>query len=290
MKFLIAIKNKDEESQNILNIGCKIAEGFSADLTICYVGKKSKAIIEGEVNLTRLSMSEWNIYHPGVDVLEWAFNILKNNGFTNNINFNHNDLREESDHIRLIIPQTTNYQIKLILREGDLLSELNNEIKQNSFDIAIIGAPMKKRMTQKIVQFLNTSIFFVKNFKQNFNYKILLCVDDSKASKRAVIFSKRISQQFNANITLITVSKTDIFGKDYKNAHNWAKNYLQRGNINYKSIFTKGNPVDIFLKKSGKDHIIIMGKAKKNEIIKFIMGSKPIHTAQKADCPIILIN
>ena len=77
MKFLIAIKNTNDESKNILEIGCKIAEGFSADLTICYVGKRSRALIEEDVNLARLSMAEWNIYHPGLEVLEWAFNILK---------------------------------------------------------------------------------------------------------------------------------------------------------------------------------------------------------------------
>ena len=62
MKFLLAIKNIDDESKNILEIGCKIAEGFSADLTICYVGKKSKALIEGDVSLARKSLTEWNIY------------------------------------------------------------------------------------------------------------------------------------------------------------------------------------------------------------------------------------
>ena len=46
MKFLIALKNTKDDSKNILDIGCKIAEAFSADLTICFVGKKSKAIIE----------------------------------------------------------------------------------------------------------------------------------------------------------------------------------------------------------------------------------------------------
>ena len=51
MKFLIAIKNTKEESKNILEIGCKIAEGFSADLIICYIGKQSKALIEGDVIL-----------------------------------------------------------------------------------------------------------------------------------------------------------------------------------------------------------------------------------------------
>ena len=27
-----------------------------------------------------------------------------------------------------------------------------------------------------------------------------------------------------------------------------------------------------------------------NEIIKFVLGSKPIHTAQRANCPVLLVN
>ena len=69
MKFLIALKNTTDESKNILEIGCKIAEGFSADLTICYIGKQSRALIEGDVNLARQTLSEWNIHHPGLEVL-----------------------------------------------------------------------------------------------------------------------------------------------------------------------------------------------------------------------------
>ena len=145
-------------------------------------------------------------------------------------------------------------------------------------------------MTQKIAQFLDTSIFFVKNFNPNWNYKILLCVDDSRATKRAVIFSTRISKQFSADITAITVSKTSFFGKGYRNAYLWAERYLKRVNITFESKLLSGNPVDIFVEEAQEDHIIIMGKAKGNEIIKFVLGSKPIHTAQKANCPVLLVN
>ena len=290
MKFLIAIKNTNDESKNILDIGCKIAEGFSADLTICYVGKPSKALIEGDVNLARLSMAEWNIYHPGLEVLEWAFNILKENGFAPETEFDVKNLVEENGRIRMVLPKTTDYQIRLVLREGDLLSELNHEVKLGAFDIAIIGSPQRKRMTQKIAQFLDTSIFFVKNFNPNWNYKILLCVDDSRATKRAVIFSTRISKQFSADITSVTVSKTSFFGKGYRNAHLWAERYLKRINITFESKLLSGNPVDVFVEEAQEDHIIIMGKAKGNEIIKFVFGSKPIHTAQKANCPVLLVN
>ena len=290
MKFLIALKNTNNESKNILEIGCKIAEGFSADLTICYIGKQSRALIEGDVNLARLSMAEWNIYHPGLDVLEWAFNILKEKGFAPDTTFDVQNLVEDKDRIRMVLPKTTDYQIRLVLREGELLTELNKEVKLGVYDIAIIGSPKRKRMTQKISQFLDASIFFVKNFNPNLDYKILLCVDDSRATKRAVIFSTRISKQFSADITTVTVSKTSFFGKGYRNAHIWAERYLKRKNITFESRLLSGNPVDVFIKEAGENHIIIMGKAKGNEILKFIFGSKPIHTAQHANCSVLLVN
>jgi len=290
MKFLIALKNTTDESKNILEIGCKIAEGFSADLTICYIGKQSRALIEGDVNLARQTLSEWNIYHPGLEVLEWAFKILKDKGFAPDSEFNIENLVEDKGRIRMVIPKTTNYQIRLVLREGDLLSELNKEVKHGGCDIVIMGSPNRKRMTNKISQFLDTSIFFVKNFNPDWNYKILLCVDDSRATKRAVILSTRISKQFDAEIILLTVSKTSFFGKGYRNAHTWAERYLKRVGIPFEPKLISGNPVDVFVKEAGEDHIIIMGKAKGNEILKFILGSKPIHTAQRANCPVLLVN
>ena len=115
MKFLIAIKNKDNKSRNVLEIGCKIAEGFSADLTICYVGKKSQAFIEGDVKLAGKSLAEWNIYHPGLEVLEWAFNILKGKDFMGDAEFNVENLVENSGRIHMVLPKTKNYQIHLVL-------------------------------------------------------------------------------------------------------------------------------------------------------------------------------
>ena len=77
MNFLIIIKDTSEQSKNILQIGARIANAFSANLSIIHVGKRSKAIIEGEVNLARITMGEWNILHPGIEVLNWAYETLK---------------------------------------------------------------------------------------------------------------------------------------------------------------------------------------------------------------------
>ena len=77
MNFLIIIKDTSEQSKNILQIGAKVANAFSANLSIIHVGKKSKAMIEGEVSLARITMGEWNILHPGIEVLNWAYETLK---------------------------------------------------------------------------------------------------------------------------------------------------------------------------------------------------------------------
>ena len=225
-----------------------------------------------------------------MEVLEWAFNILKEKGFAPDTEFDVQNLVEDKGRIRMVLPKTTDYQIRLVLREGELLSELNKEVKHGEFDIAILGAPKRKRMTHKIAQFLDTSIFFVKNFKPSWEYKILLCVDDSRATKRAVILSTRISKQFNAEVIALTVSKTSFFGKGYRNAHSWAERYLKRVGIPFNSKLLNGNPVDVFVQEAGEDHIIIMGKDKGNELIKFAFGSKPIHTAQGANCPVLMVN
>ena len=290
MKFLIALKDKSDESKDILDFGCKIAEGFSADLTICYIGKQSKALIEGDINLARKNLAEWNIYHPGLEILEWAFTILKEKGFAPETQFNLDSLVEEHGRFRMFLPETTSYKIRLVLREGELLSELNKEVKYGDFDITIMGTPSKKRMSHKIIQFLDTSIFFVRNINPNLNYRILLCVDDSRATKRAVILSTRVSKQFGAEITSLTVSKTSFFRRGYKNAHTWADRYLKRTGINFTSKLLIGNPVEVFINESKDDHIIIMGKAKGSEMTKFIIGSKPIRTVQKSKCPILLVN
>ena len=70
----------------------------------------------------------------------------------------------------------------------------------------------------------------------------------------------------------------------------WATRYLTRVNINFNSKLLTGNPVDIFINEAKDDHIIIMGKAKGKEIVKFFLGSKPIHTVQKSNCPTLLVN
>ncbi|NQU68481.1 MAG: universal stress protein [Candidatus Marinimicrobia bacterium] len=291
MRFLIAIKDTTPESKNILHIGVKIANGFGADLSVIFVGKKSSAIIEGDVALARLSLSEWHIYHPGLEILKWAFESIKEFGFLSNdhTEFDPANLIEESGRIRMVLPQSSGEKIRLLLREGELLNELHKETQYRDYELAIIGNPFKKRMTHKLIQFLDTSVFIIKNINPTWNYKILLCVDDSAATKRAIIFGAIISRQFDAPIHAITVSKTKKFGKGYRNASRWVQKYLRMQKLPHTISMITGRPTEVFLREASTDHIIVMGKSTGGELKQFFKGSKPIHTAQKAKSPILLV-
>lgn len=293
MNFLITIKDTSQQSKNILQIGAKIANAFSANLSIVHVGKKSKAMIEGDVNLARITMGEWNILHPGVEVLNWAYEALKE---LNTIEIDPDAKLKPENYINhtkritLNIPQSSGQNVELILREGQMIEETSKDIDEFKYDLAILGCPRKKRHIHQVVQFFNTSVLIVKNFNKDWTYKIQLCVDDSQATKRAVVFGTKIANHYKKEVKLLTVSKTNLFKSGYRNAHRWAQKYLKRSQIDCESLLISGNPVEIISTEAGDDHIIIMGKAKNNEFIKYIWGSKPIHVAQKANAPVLLIN
>jgi len=293
MNFLIIIKDTSEQSKNILQIGAKIANAFSANLSIIHVGKKSKALIEGEVNLARITMGEWNILHPGIEVLNWAYETLRKFDtikIDSDIALKPEDYMNHTKRIILSLPQSSGKIVELILREGELIEEVSKDIDGFKYNLVIIGCPQKKRNTHQVVQFFNTSVLIVKNFRKNWDYNIQLCVDDSRATKRAVVFGARIANHYEKEVKLLTVSKTNLFKSGYQNAHRWAQKYLKRSNVTSDSLLISGSPVDIIVSEASDDHIIIMGKAKGNEFLKYIWGSKPIHVAQKANCPVLLIN
>jgi len=293
MNFLIIIKDTSQQSKNILQTGAKVANAFSANLSIIHVGKKSKAMIEGEVSLARITMGEWNILHPGIEVLNWAYETLKEFD-TIEIDADNElkpvDYVNHTKRIILSLPQSSGRNVELILREGEMIEEISKDIDEFKYDLAILGCPKKKRSIHQVVQFFNTSVLLVKNFQKNSKYKIQLCVDDSRATKRSVIFGAKIAMHYKKEVKLLTVSKTNLFKSGYRNAHRWAQKYLKRAQVDCESLLISGNPVDIIITEAGDDHIIIMGKAKKNEFFKYIWGSKPIHVAQKANAPVLLIN
>ena len=98
---------------------------------------------------------------------------------------------------------------KISLRNGDIIKELRDEVDAYEYDLTIIGGSAKRSMSHDMIQYINSSIFVVNNFNKTINYKILLAVDDSPGTKKAVKYGVRVAQAFGIKVQIITVNEDD---------------------------------------------------------------------------------
>ncbi|MBT4308070.1 MAG: universal stress protein [Candidatus Marinimicrobia bacterium] len=293
MKILIAVSNK-EYSGPTLRVGIRVARAFKASTTIVDVGEKVSEFNAKVVGLSQERLESWNFDRPGVDVLEWAFEFLAEKKFIEpteiEAGFPKNTLVDTGgNRSEVYLKGTICENVNLILRNGEIISELRDEVAGHQYDVTIIGGSKKRRMAHDLIQYIDSSIFIVNQFDPDKLYKILLAVDDSKGTRKAVKYGARVAQAFNIDVDILTISKTEHFGEDYKNAAERAAKFIRRCGINYKNIYKVGDPSEVIKEVAGNNHIIVMGTSTRNPLKKFFKGSKPLKVMENCHCPILIV-
>ena len=293
MKFLIAV-GSEKYSAPTLQLGMEVASAFNASVTVVKVGSRISEYSASLVKLAHERMGEWDFDRPGVDVLEWAFKFLSDNhyitpsivekGFPKNTLIDTGNNRAE-----VYLQGTTGSDVSLILRNGDTISELREEVSHGNFDVTIIGGSKKRRMAHDLIQYLDSSIFVVNQYDQKKSYKLLIAVDDSLHTEKAVKYGVRVSQAFDVNVDMVTVSKTGSFNSEDRSATNRAKKLMTRMGIQYEVHLLKGDTNNVIKKTAGDDHIIVMGASTKNPLVKFFTGSKPLKIMKNCPCPVLIV-
>ena len=293
MKILIAISSK-EYSEPTLDVGMNIARVLKASTTIVDVGQKISEFSMKDVSLVNELMETWDIDRPGVDVLEWAYNYLLENQFIEEKSMKDGfpkNLLIESDSGRseVLLKGLTLENLSLILRNGDIIKELRDEVDAYEYDLTIIGGSGKRSMSHDMIQYINSSIFIVNNFNKDIDYRILLAVDDSPGISKAVKYGVRVAQAFNIKVEIITISKDENFSEGYKRASSNAAKMMRRCGLEAEVNFEIGQPVETIIERAGNNHIVIMGASTQSPLTKFFIGSKPLEVMQNSDCPILIV-
>ena len=293
MKILIAISSK-EYSGPTLDVGMNIARALKSSTTIVDVGQKISEFSLKDVSMANEVMESWDMDRPGVDVLEWAYNYLSKNQFIEEQSikdgFPKNLLIERgSGRAEVLLKGSALENLSLILRNGDIIKELRDEVHNYSYDLTIIGGSGKRDMAHDMIQYIDSSIFVVNNFNKNENYKILLAVDDSPGTAKAVKYGVRVAQAFNIKVNIVTISKDEHFSESDKKASAKAAKMMRRSGVDAETIFKIGDPAETIIEISGTNHIIIMGASSQSPIAKFFMGSKPLDVMSKCGCPILIV-
>ena len=293
MKFLIAIGSKDYSGPT-LELGMRIAKSFNAAVDIVYVGERVSAFSTAEVILAQENLENWELDRKGVDVLHWAYEYLFENEYINldseNSDFNMDKLiQTDDDRCELHLKGRMTQEVGLILRNGDIIQQLRDEVKRSSIDCTIIGGSGERQMAHDLVQFIDSSIFVVKNYNSTQDYKILCAIDDSPDTNRARKYAVRVSQALDIGVELLTVSQIDVFNSGYKEAANQAAKFMRRSGINSKNLFEIGDPPEIIVNTAGVNRLIIMGASRRSPIKKFFKGSKPLEVMENCNCPILIV-
>lgn len=292
MNILIAIGGK-EYSKPTLDLGMKIANSFEATTTIAYVGKKISQFSEKDVSVVHQNLDDRELYRPGVRTLEWAYDFLESKNYIkkkdSNINFSdHLIIDEENSRMRVILKGSHSNKIDLILRTGEIIDQLKTEVERNNHDITIIGGGGNNGMHHKLVQFIDSSVMVVKNYSVNKKYKILLPVNNSLGSNKAIEIAQQFAKSKKMAVEIITVLENKPSDEKLKNILKRTQKKFTNNGIKNSAIILEGDPVKTVVKYAKDDSLVMLGVSPKNPILKYFFGSKPISIAQQCNCPVLI--
>ena len=292
MNILIAIGGK-EYSKPTLDLGMKIANSFEASTTIAYVGKKISQFSEKDVSVVHQNLDDRELYRPGVRTLEWAYDFLESKNYIkkkdSNVNFSdHLIIDEENSRMRVILKGSHSNKIDLILRTGEIIDQLKTEVERNNHDITIIGGGGNNGMHHKLVQFIDSSVMVVKNYSVNKKYKILLPVNNSLGSNKAIEIAQQFAKSKKMAVEIITVLENKPSDEKLKNILKRTQTKFTNSGIKNSAIILEGDPVQTVVKYAKDDSLVMLGVSPKNPILKYFFGSKPISIAQQCNCPVLI--
>ena len=266
MKILIAIGGK-EFSKPTLDLGMKIANSFKSSTTIAYVGKKISQFSEKDVSVVHQNLDDRELYRPGIRTLEWAYDFLISKKYIEDKELNKfNDyllVDEENSRMKVLLKGQQSDNIDLIMRTGEIIEQLKNEVEKNNHDITIIGGGGNKGIHQKLIQFIDSSVFVVKNYSVNKTYKILLPVNESKGSDMAIETAINFAKSYKLDVEIISVPEDRKSIDEVEKILSKTKEKFSKNKIKSKTKIIEGGAVDSIVNYANDDSIVILGVSPK---------------------------
>lgn len=292
MKFLLCIGG-GEMSHDTIATGGKIAAAFHSDLSVLYVEAKKAGSMTGFLDMSRMKLSEWEIELPGVKVLQYAEQVLKDMNLlevdeSGDMVEKHSLRPDINGAYELHALGKQGENIRLRLREGDIIDEVIKEVELGGYNLVFMGASKERRLVHRMIQFISPSLFITKNLR-DIDYRFLFAVDDSELSRRALYLGSKAAKFLKSEATLLSVvDKEENIGMGEVCLAKGEK-ILKRMNIPYTTKIVIGDPIETIIKEAGDDHIIAMGSSKKSQLSKFFKATKAVKVVQDCNCPVLIV-
>ena len=293
MKILIAIGSK-KFSKPTLRLGMKVAQAFNAKTTIIDVGEKISEFSSHLVELAQDQMESWDFDPPGVDVLEWAFNYLSDNKLIDSkqieTGFPKNRLIDDGEDRKLVyLSGTVCEDVNLILRNGDIISELREEVQFGKYDVTILGKSRMRNMSHDLLQYINSSVLIVNNYDNEKFDKILLPLNDSSGMMKVAKYAIRVSLALEVGIEILTVTSEEESDLEGRSKIDKIVKLIRRSKVKHSHRIEEGDIVEQIINRAGKDKIIVMKASSMSPIRRYFKGSIPLSVMNECDVPILIV-
>ena len=293
MKILIAIGSKDF-SKPTLKLGMKVAQAFNAKTTIIDVGEKISEFSSQLVELAQDQLESWDFDAPGVDVLEWAFNYLSQNKLIDTkqteTGFPKNRLIDDGEGRKMVyLSGTACEDVNLILRNGDIIAELREEVQFGEYDVTILGKSRKRNMSHDLLQYINSSILIVNDYEDQKFDKILLPLDYKDGMLKVAKYAIRVAMALNVGIDIFTVFDKNKSQNKGSNYFSKIIKFIRRSGVQYSHEEKEGEIVEQIIKKADKNKIIVMKASDMSPIKRFFKGSIPLSVMNECDVPVLIV-
>ena len=293
MKILIAIGSK-QYSKPTLHLGMEVAEAFKAKTTIIDVGEKVSEFSSQLVELAQDQMESWDFDPPGVDVLEWAFNYLSDNNLIDSkqieTGFPKNRLIDDGEDRKLVyLSGTVCEDVNLILRNGDIIAELREEVQYGNYDLTIVGKSQKRNMSHDLLQYINSSILVVNQYDNEKFKRVLLPINNEGGLMKAAKYGIRVALAYDIGIDIFTVSNDQISINDENKQVDKIKKIIRRSGVEYLHEKEQGDTVEKVIEKAGDDKIIVMRSSDMSPLKRYFKGSVPLSIMNRCNVPILIV-
>ena len=293
MKILIAIGSK-EFSKPTLNLGMKVAQAFNAKTTIIDVWEKISEFSSQLVELAQDQMESWDFDPPGVDVLEWAFNYLSENNLIDvtqlETGFPKNRLIEDGEDRKIVhLSGTVCEDVNLILRNGDIISELRDEVQYGKYDVTILGKSRKRNKSHDLLQYINSSVLIVNNYDNQKFDKILLPLNDADGMMKVAKYAIRVAMALDVGIDIFSVINKKSLNQERSYIIKKVIKLIRRSGVQFTNEEKEGEVVDQIIKKADKNKIIVMKASNMSPIKRYFKGSVPLSVMNESDVPILIV-
>lgn len=172
-----------------------------------------------------------------------------------------------------------------ISRQGELVSQVLDELESSSYDM-LVFKDMDKKLTKKLAEYSHVPTLIFRRGELN---SFLICSDGSENSLRTAKFAGEIAKHLGAKVTVLSVAKSEGDRAAAEAAIEKAKAVLAEIPVDAEAKLRIGGVRDAILQEGKSHDVIALSPRGLSKLERMVFGHVSLHVLEKAESSILLV-